>query len=107
VIELYEKRDHAAVQLVFDEIEGFLIGGSELREWVALEFLEPMRELASWKPYGSDVFLRFLGPECRRIWERLDWVSELNVNDCGFLEAEVLIWRVIRERLSPTAERAS
>ena len=99
--ELYEKENYQQVRAAFEQMEEFLRNGTaEVHELVALGFLEPLRAVASWKPYGSDAFIRFLPPESRRVWAKLDAVWNLNLDDCSVLEKEVLIWRVIRQNLS-------
>jgi len=99
--DLYEKENYQQVRAAFEQMEEFLRSGTaEVREWVALGFLETLRAAASWKPYGSDAFIRFLPPESRRIWAKLDAAWNLNLDDCSVLEKEVLIWRIVRQSLS-------
>jgi len=99
--ELYEKGNYKQVKTVFEQMEEFLRDGSgEVRELVARGFLETLRTVASWKPYGSDAFLQFLYPESRRVWLRLDAAWNLNLDDYGVLEKEVLVWRVVQQSLS-------
>jgi hypothetical protein len=98
--DLYEKEDYKQVHAAFDEMEQFLRNGTaEVQESLAFGFLETLRNVASWKPYGSGVFIQFLRPESRRIWTKLDAAWGLNLDDCGVLEAEILIWRVARQSL--------
>jgi hypothetical protein len=98
--DLYEKGHFQQVRAAFELIELFLTDGSdEVRELAALGFLEALQTAASWKPYGGDAWVRFLRPESRDVWNKLDLVSELNLDDCGVLEGEVLIWRVVRQSL--------
>ncbi|PYX79617.1 MAG: hypothetical protein DMG70_27110 [Acidobacteria bacterium] len=102
--DLYEKGLYQQVRAAFELIELFLTDGTaEVRELAALGFLETLQTAASWKPYGSDAFGRFLRPESRDVWDKLDMVSELNLDDCGVLEGEVLIWRVVRQSLGLVA----
>ena len=99
--ELYERENYKQVDDAFQQMEQFLKeGSSEVRKLVALGFLETLRIIASWKPYGSDAFLQFLYPESRRVWTNLDAAWNINLDNCGVLEREVLIWRVVRQRLS-------
>lgn len=98
--DLYEKGHYQQVRAAFELIELFLTDGTvEVRELAALGFLETLQTAASWKPYGSDAWVRFLRPESRDVWDKLDMVSELNLDDCGVLESEVLTWRVVRQSL--------
>jgi hypothetical protein len=99
--ELYEKEDYKQVHSAFERMEQFLRDGTAgVRELVVVGFLETLRNVASWKPYGGDVFVRFLRPESNRFWTKLDAVGNLNLEDCSVLEAEVLIWRIVRHSLS-------
>jgi len=99
--ELYEEEDYKRVNAAFDQMEQFLKNGTaEVRELVALGFLETLRTEASWKPYGSDVFIQFLPPESRRVWAKLDAAWDVTLDDCGVLEGEVLISRVARQSIS-------
>lgn len=99
--ELYEEGKYKQVHTAFERIEQFLKDGTAgVRELVALGFLETLRTVASWKPYGSDAFVPFLHPESKRVWAKLDTAWDLNLDDCGVLEGEVLISRVVRQSLS-------
>src|SRR5271168_3870337 len=50
--DLYEKENYQQVRAAFEQMEEFLRSGTaEVREWVALGFLETLRAAASWKPY--------------------------------------------------------
>ncbi|HKN36955.1 MAG TPA: hypothetical protein VJX16_27230 [Terriglobales bacterium] len=102
--ELYEKGQYQQVRAAFELIERFLTDGTaEVRELAALGFLETLQTAASWKPYGSDAFGRFLRPESRDVWNKLDMISGLNLDDCGVLEGEVLTWRLVRQSLGLVA----
>jgi hypothetical protein len=86
--------DPKQVQRVFDQVEDFLqTGNAEVRDWVC-SFLEAVQDIAAWKLSGSDVFLRFLGPETRRAWSALEAIRR-DLEDCSTLEAEVLMWRMV------------
>jgi len=103
--ELYEKENYQQVRAAFEQMEEFLRSGTaEVRELVALGFLETLRAAACWKPYGSDAFIQFLPPESRRVWAILDAAWNLNLDDCSVLEREVLIWRVVRQSLRHSSD---
>jgi hypothetical protein len=102
--ELYETDNHERVRSAFGQMEKFLREGTqEVREFVGLGFLGTLHNLASWKSYGSEVFVRFLGLETRRIWEELEavWRSSvrLDLSERTTLEAEVLLWRIVQRSL--------
>ncbi len=94
VASRFAHSDSQRVQHAFDRIEDFLRdGNAETREWVC-SFLDALQDIASWRSAGSDVFLRFLGPETRRAWNTLEAIRQ-DLEDCSTLEAEVLMWRLV------------
>lgn len=102
--ELYEPDNYERVHAAFGQMEKFLRDGSqEVRELIGLGFLETLHNVASWKSYGSEAFVRFLGPETGRVWAELEalWRASvrLDLSERTTLEAEVLIWRMIRQSL--------
>jgi phage-related protein len=101
VTALFAQADPKQVQCVFDQVEDFLqTGNAEVRNWVC-SFLEAVQDIATWKLSGSDVFLRFLGPETRHAWCALEAIRR-DLEDCSALEAEVLMWRIVHhERRTP------
>ena len=99
--ELYEKENYKQIHVAFERMEQFLRDGTAgVRELVVFGFLETLRNVASWKPYGGDAFVQFLRPESSRFWAKLDAVGNLNLDNCTVLEGEVLIWRIVRQSLS-------
>lgn len=104
VVNLFTNAEQKRVQRAFDQVEDFLrVGSAEVRDWVCT-FLEALQDIAAWKSSGSDVFLRFLGPETRRAWTALEAIRR-DLEDCSTLEAEVLMWRIVH-RGSPQSSRA-
>ncbi len=102
--QLYEQGNYQRVHAAFDQMEEFLRDGSqEVRELVALGFLETLHDVASAKPYGSEAFVRFLGPRTRHVWAGLDAIWRISIRldlaDRSVLEAEVLAWRILRQSL--------
>jgi signal transduction histidine kinase len=103
--QLYEHDNDERVRAAFAQMEKFLRDGSqEVRNLVGLGFLGTLHNLASWKSYGSEAFVRFLGPETRRVWAGLEAVwrasVKLDLSDRTTLEAEVLLWRIVRQGLA-------
>jgi hypothetical protein len=102
--ELYEPANYERVHAACGQMEIFIRDGSqEVRDLVIREFLGTLHNLASWKSCGSEAFVRFLGPEARRIWAELEAVwrasVRLDLSDRTTLEAEVLLWRIFRQSL--------
>ncbi len=107
VVKLFTHAELKRVQQAFDQIEDFLrVGSAEVRDWVC-SVLEALQEITAWKSAGSDVLLRFLGPETRHAWGALEAIRR-DLEDCSTLEAEVLMWRVVhRGSPQPTRTRAA
>ena len=100
--ELYEEKNFEQLDSAFAEMERLLTHGTEeVRQLVAHGFLEGLRSLVAWKPYGSDLLIDRLRPESRRIWDVFEAASGLNLDDCGVLEREVISWRIVRQNLGP------
>jgi hypothetical protein len=105
VMALYEHANYELLRVAFDRLEQALIAASqEGRHLFGVEVMEALQNVASWKAYGRDVFVQFLGPEAKRIWMELDavWTASvrLDLAERGILEAEVLIWRMTRQKLA-------
>lgn len=77
VEELYPSGDAKRVQLAFNLFEGWLCTGDpRIQDLVVLGFLEDIQTLASWQPFGPEVFVPFLGPKSRGAWKELQKVWE-------------------------------
>ena len=75
-------------------MERFLVeGNSYVRGWIT-GFLQFLQDVTSWSTPNSDAFIRFLGPNSRRLWQTLDAIRS-DLADCPILEAEILMWRVV------------
>jgi hypothetical protein len=60
VEDLYPGGDAKQIQLAFNLIEEWLCtGDTRTQELVVLGFLEGIQNVASWQPFGSDVFFHF------------------------------------------------
>jgi hypothetical protein len=97
VIGLYQKEDYVGLQSTFDRLEECVVSGAaEVRTWVT-GFLQSLQDVTTWSSSNIEVFVRFLGPHSRRIWETLNAIR-FDLADCPILEAEVLMWRVVHHR---------
>jgi len=102
---LYEQQNYARVAAVFGRMEEFFKdGGQEVRDLIGLGFLQTLQNAALLKSYGSEAFVRFLGAETGRVWVQLEaiWRASigLDLSDRSTLEAEVLVWRMVRAALN-------
>ena len=97
-----EDQEDARRNAAFFLIENFLVHGSpELRDWVD-QLIEALQNLCAWRHQNGGVFLAALGRETRALWEHLESIrsasSDLDLSDCSVLEAEILTWRLLREK---------
>jgi hypothetical protein len=105
VTALYEHGNYELLRATFDQLEQYLKPTSqERRDFFGLEVIETLQNVASWKAYGRDVFVQFLGPKAKRVWMELDavWTASIRLDlaDRPILEGEVLIWRMTRQNPS-------
>ena len=102
VVNLQEHNEAGHVRAAFFLIENFLTHGSpELRDWVDME-IEALQNVCTWRRQSDCVFSPALGPKTRVLWDHLESIrrasSELDLSDCSVLEAEILTWRLTREK---------
>ena len=84
VEDLYPNGDAKALQHAFDLMEHWPVNGSQnLRNLIAVGFLESVQNVASWQAFGKDAFIPFLGPECRRAWNEIEgiWAGKASLMD--------------------------
>ncbi len=99
--QLYEHDNDERVRAAFAQMEKFLRDGSqEVRNLVGLGFLETLHNLASWKSYGSEAFVRFLGPETRPRLGRPGGCVE-GIGQAGFVRPHYLGSRGVALAHSP------
>ena len=105
VIGLYQQEDYPGLQSTFDRLEECVVSGTaDVRTWVT-GFLQSLQDVTTWSSSNIEVFVRFLGPHSRRIWETLNAIR-FDLGDCPILEAEVLMWRVVHHR-TPSLDGAT
>ena len=103
IVDLQEHNETGRVRAAFFLIENFLVHGSpELRDWVDAE-IEALQNVCAWRRQSDGVFSPALGNKTRVLWDHLESIrrasSELDLSDCSVLEAEILTWRLIREKI--------
>ena|SRR5215469_4207585 len=101
VVDLQEHNETGRVRAAFFLIENFLVHGSpELRDWVDAE-IEALQNVCAWR--RQSALSPALGSKTRVLWDLLESIrrasSELDLSDCSVLEAEILTWRLIREKV--------
>jgi hypothetical protein len=68
----------------FDLMEHWLVNGNQnLGNLIAIGFLEDVQNVASWRAFGRDVFIPFLGPQCRQAWNEIEriWAGKTSLMD--------------------------
>lgn len=82
VQDLYASGDTESLQHAFDLMEHWLVNGNHnLRALIAIGFLEDVQNIASWQAFGRDVFIPFLGPQCRQAWDEIErlWAGKTSL----------------------------
>jgi hypothetical protein len=82
VQDLYPSGNTADLQRAFDLMEHWLVNGNQnLRDLVAIGFLEDVQNAASWQTFGRDAFIPFLGPQCRQAWNEIEriWAGKTSL----------------------------
>ena len=97
-----EDHEDGRLKAAFFLVENFLVHGApELRDWVD-QLIEALQNICAWRHQNAGIFLASLGRETRALWEHLESIrsasSDLDLSDCSVLEAEILTWRLLREK---------
>jgi hypothetical protein len=82
VKDLYPNGNSADLQRAFDLMEHWLVNGNQnLRELIAVGFLEDVQNGASWQAFGKEVFIPFLGPQSRQAWNEIEriWADKASL----------------------------
>jgi hypothetical protein len=84
VKDLYPNGNTADLQRAFDLMEQWLVNGNQnLRDPIAIGFLEDVQNLAPWLPSGKEAFIPFLGPQCFQAWNEIEktWAGKRSLID--------------------------
>ena len=82
VQDLYPDGYTADLQRAFALMEHWLVNGNRnLRELIAIGFLEDVQNVASWRAFGKEAFVPFLGPQCRKAWDEIEktWAGKTSL----------------------------
>ncbi len=77
--------------MVFSLVERMLIkGDEEVRSLASIGLLEDLQNIASWQPFGMNVFLPWLGPKSQMAWNEIlaMWVGKHSLGDVLRAERE-------------------
>jgi hypothetical protein len=82
VEDLYPTGKTADLQHAFELVEQWLVNGNRnLRDLIAIGFLEDLQNIASWKEFGREVFISFLGPQSHHAWNEIEktWAGKMSL----------------------------
>ncbi len=91
IVDAYDCTDSSSIVAAFGLIEKLLLeGDQEVRDAAGIGFLEDVRNIASSRPYGSAVFLQWLGPTSQRAWSEIEktWRGKRSLMDVVRAERE-------------------
>jgi hypothetical protein len=63
-------------------VEQWLVNGNQnLRDLIAIGFLEGLQNVASWQEFGREVFIPFLGPQSHQAWNEIErtWAGKMSL----------------------------
>ena len=84
IVDAYRRQDTGQVIAAFKLIEELLVDGNEeVRTAAAIGFLEDERNIASWRLFGSVVFVQWLGPKSKEAWAEIEemWRDKKSLAD--------------------------
>jgi hypothetical protein len=88
-VDSFERGQVAEFPAAFALIERCLVEGDEqVRNVAVVGVLEGIQNIASHRPFGAQVFCRWLGPESSLAWRELDqfWQQVIEAKSAGLLE---------------------
>jgi alpha-glucuronidase len=84
IVDAYARQEIEPIVVAFAIIEELLAGGDEeVRAAASIGFLEDVRNIASWRPFGAAVFIQWLGPESKKAWAEIEemWRGKRSLMD--------------------------
>jgi hypothetical protein len=84
VQDIYEKGNRNETLRAFTLLEELLANGDQAtRDLLGLGFFETLRNVTSWRPYGSKAFEPFLGPLSAKAWSQIErmWKGKSSLVD--------------------------
>jgi hypothetical protein len=82
VQDLYPNQKSEDIERAFDLMEYWIENGNQnLRNLIAIGFLESLQNVTSWQTSGKEVFIPFLGPLCRQAWNEIErtWAGKTSL----------------------------
>jgi hypothetical protein len=84
IVDCYAHQDIEPIAAAFRIIEELLSDGDEeVRTAASIGFLEDVGNIASWRPFGATVFVRWLGPKSNLAWAEIEetWRGKKSLMD--------------------------
>jgi hypothetical protein len=84
IVDAYARKEIEPIVGAFATIEELLADGDEeVRTAAAIGFLEDVRNIASWRPFGAAVFIQWLGPKSKEAWAEIEemWRGKTSLAD--------------------------
>ena len=84
IVDCYARQDTEPIPAAFGLIEELLdAGDQEVRNAAGVGFLEDVRNIASWRPFGEAVFIQWLGPKSKQAWGEIEemWRGKRSLAD--------------------------
>jgi hypothetical protein len=84
IVDSYSSGNTSSIAAAFTVIEEFLVDGDqEVRTAAEIGFLEDIQNIASWHPFGSGVFIQWLGPQSKMAWASVEetWRGKSSLAD--------------------------
>jgi hypothetical protein len=73
LLDSYEQGQIDCVRAAFNMLERFLgEGDAETKERAVIGFIEDVPNASSWRPFGANAFLPFLGPHSQVGWAEVE-----------------------------------
>jgi hypothetical protein len=84
IVDAHERQDVQSIDAAFALIEELLVNGDEqVRAAASIGFLEDVRNISSWRPFGCEPFIQRLGPESKAAWAGVEetWRGKTSLAD--------------------------
>jgi hypothetical protein len=89
IVDAYGCQDTGPIAAAFATIEELLVDGDEeVRTAGAIGFLEDVRNIASWRPFGAAAFIQWLGPKSKEAWAEIEEIWRGKTSPADVIRAE-------------------
>ena len=91
LLKSFEQEEIGHFPPFFDFVERLIIEGDpEVKNIAVVGYLETLQTMAAWRPYGSEVFVKWMRPESLRWWFQIHkwWEGGKSLIDIAIEEAK-------------------